>query len=90
MKAQFTDGQITAMIMKQKAGKKTADVCRWHALPGRALQCKVPRGDHLGDVLQVDRSSVRCLSRQGDDADLRDAIKRVCTEEKLQVRRTGS
>ncbi|MBV1868622.1 MAG: hypothetical protein KUG69_12070 [Marinosulfonomonas sp.] len=29
------------------------------------------------DVLQVDRSSVRYLSRRGDDADLRDAIKRV-------------
>lgn len=72
------------------------------------------------DVLLVDRSSVRYLSRRGDDADLRDAIKRVSrnrrrfgyrrihvmvaregfqvnhkklrriyTEEKLQVRRRG-
>ena len=72
------------------------------------------------DVLQVDRSSVRYLSRRGDDAELRDAIKRVSrerrrfgcrrvhvmiaregfvvnhkkvrriyTEEKLQVRRRG-
>jgi putative transposase len=71
-------------------------------------------------VLQVDRSSVRYLSRRGDDAELRDAIKRVSrerrpfgcrrvhaliaresfvvnhknirriyTEEKLQVRRRG-
>lgn len=29
------------------------------------------------DVLQVDRSTVRYLSRRGDDAELRDAIKRV-------------
>ena len=29
------------------------------------------------DALQIDRSSVRYLSRRGDDADLRDAIKRV-------------
>ncbi|WP_081780909.1 IS3 family transposase [Sulfitobacter noctilucae] len=72
------------------------------------------------DVLRVDRSSVRYLSRRGDDAELRDAIKRVskkrrrfgcrrihvmivresftvndkkvrriCREEKLQVRRRG-
>ncbi len=72
------------------------------------------------DVLQVDRSSVRYLSRRGGDAELRDAIKRVSrerrrfgcrrvhvmiaregfavnhkkvrriyTEEKLQVRRRG-
>ena len=72
------------------------------------------------DVLQVDRSSMRYLSRRGDDAELRDAIKRVSrerrrfgcrrvhvmiaregfvvnhkkvrriyTEEKLQVRRRG-
>jgi putative transposase len=32
------------------------------------------------DVLQVDRSSVRYLSRRGDDVDLRDAIKRVSRE----------
>ena len=32
------------------------------------------------DVLQVDRSSVRYLSRRGDDADLRDTIKRVSRE----------
>ncbi|NYI26346.1 putative transposase [Sulfitobacter geojensis] len=32
------------------------------------------------DVLQVDRSSVRYLSRRGDDAELRDAIKRVSRE----------
>jgi len=31
-------------------------------------------------VLQVDRSSVRYLSRRGDDAALRDAIKRVSRE----------
>ena len=72
------------------------------------------------DVLQIDRSTVRYLSRRGDDAELRDAIKRVSrerrrfgcrrvhvmiaregfavnhkkvrriyTEEKLQVRRRG-
>ena len=29
------------------------------------------------DVLQVDRSTVRYLSRRGDDAELRDVIKRV-------------
>jgi len=32
------------------------------------------------DVLQVDRSSMRYLSRRGEDADLRDAIKRVSWE----------
>lgn len=32
------------------------------------------------DVLQVDRSLVRYLSRRGDDAELRDAIKRVSRE----------
>lgn len=32
------------------------------------------------DVLQIDRSSVRYLSRRGDDTDLRDAIKRVSRE----------
>lgn len=31
-------------------------------------------------VLQIDRSSVRYLSRRGDDAALRDAIKRVSRE----------
>lgn len=43
-----------------------------------------PAGDYIAicregacDVLQVDRSSVRYLSGRGDDADLRDAIKRV-------------
>ena len=72
------------------------------------------------EVLQLDRSSVRYLSRRGDDAELRNAIKRVSrerrrfgyrrihvmvvregfevnhkklrriyTEEKLQVRRRG-
>ena len=32
------------------------------------------------DVLQVDRSTVRYLSRRGDDTELRDAIKRVSGE----------
>lgn len=32
------------------------------------------------DVLQIDRSTVRYLSRRGDDAQLRDAIKRVSRE----------
>ena len=32
------------------------------------------------NVLQVDRSTVRCLSRRGDDAELRDVIKRVSRE----------
>ena len=32
------------------------------------------------DVLQIDRSTVRYLSRRGDDAELRDAIKRVSKE----------
>jgi len=32
------------------------------------------------DVLQIDRSTVRYLSRRGDDTDLRDAIKRVSRE----------
>ncbi len=32
------------------------------------------------DVLQIDRSTVRYLSRRGDDIDLRDAIKRVSRE----------
>jgi len=32
------------------------------------------------EVLQADRSSVRYLSRRGDDAELRDAIKRVSRE----------
>ena len=32
------------------------------------------------DVLQIDRSTVRYLSRRGDDVELRDAIKRVSCE----------
>ena len=32
------------------------------------------------DALQFDRSTVRYLSRRGDDAELRDAIKRVSRE----------
>lgn len=32
------------------------------------------------DLLQIDRSTVRYLSRRGDDAELRDAIKRVSRE----------
>ena len=32
------------------------------------------------DVLQFDRSTVRCLSHHGDDSELRDAIKRVSRE----------
>ena len=32
------------------------------------------------DVMQIDRSTVRYLSRRGDDAELRDAIKRVSRE----------
>jgi putative transposase len=32
------------------------------------------------DVLQIDRSTVRYLSRRGDDVELRDAIKRVSRE----------
>jgi putative transposase len=32
------------------------------------------------DVLQIDRSTVRYLSRRGDNANLRDAIKRVSRE----------
>jgi putative transposase len=35
------------------------------------------------DVLQVDRSTVRYLSRRGDDVELRDAIKRVSRERRL-------
>jgi putative transposase len=31
------------IIKEQEAGEKTAEVCRRHALPGRALQIKVPR-----------------------------------------------
>jgi putative transposase len=32
------------------------------------------------DVLQIDQSTVRYLSRRGDDTDLRNAIKRVSRE----------
>ena len=32
------------------------------------------------DILQVDRSTVRYLSRRGDDTELRDAIKRISRE----------
>ena len=32
------------------------------------------------DVLQIDRSTVRYLSRRGNDTDLRDAIKRASRE----------
>lgn len=32
MKARFTDEQIIAMIKEQKAGEKTADVCRQHEI----------------------------------------------------------
>ncbi len=42
MKALFTDEQITSIITEQEACEKTTDVCRRHALPGRALQSKVP------------------------------------------------
>ena len=32
MKTRFTDEQIIAMIKEQKAGEKTADVCRRHEI----------------------------------------------------------
>ena len=43
-KSRFTEAQIIGMIKEQEAGMPTAEVCRGHALPGRALQSKVPRG----------------------------------------------
>jgi len=43
MNALFTDEQIISIITEQVAGENTADVCRLHALPSRALQSKVPR-----------------------------------------------
>ena len=43
MEALFTDEQIILIIKEQEAGEKTAEVCRRHALPGRALQSKATR-----------------------------------------------
>ncbi len=95
MKARFTDEQIIALIKEQESGEKTADVWRWRQRH-QFKKMVTPVGKrnavvHLMevhqvsqrracDVLQVDRSSVRYLSRRGDDAELRDAIKRVSRE----------
>ena len=58
--------------MVTPAGKRQAVVhlCEAHGVSQRRA-C---------DVLQIDRSTVRYLSRRGDDAELRDAIKRVSRE----------
>jgi putative transposase len=46
-----------------------------------AGDCKaICREGRACDVLQIDRSTVRYLSRRGDNIDLRDAIKRVSRE----------
>ncbi len=46
-------------------------------LPRQAIAKQSPRGGRACDVLQIDRLTVRYLSRRGDDVELRDAIKRV-------------
>lgn len=58
--------------MVTPAGKRQAVVhlCKVHGVSQRRA-C---------DVLQIDRSTVRYLSRRGDDVELRDAIKRVSRE----------
>ena len=70
IKARFTAEQIMAMIKEQEAGEKTADVCRRDRV-SQQRAC---------DVFQIDRSPVRHLSRRGDNAEMRDAIKRVSRE----------
>jgi putative transposase len=48
-------------------------------LPDRRLFANAVRG-RACDVLQIDRSTVRYQSQRGDDADLRDTIKRISRE----------
>ena len=74
--------------------QKNVEAC-WEAgnggSPVRSARCErptAPAGDcgaicregAACDVLQIDRSTVRYLSRRGDDMELRDAIKRVSRE----------
>jgi putative transposase len=58
--------------MVTPAGKRLAvfHLCKVHGVNQRRA-C---------DVLQIDRSAVRYLSRRGNDVELRDAIKRVSRE----------
>ena len=65
--AMLRDHQCKKMVTP--AGKRQAVVhlCKAHGVSQRRA-C---------DVLQIDRSTVRYLSRRGDDVELRDAIKRV-------------
>jgi putative transposase len=49
-------------------------------LPRQAIAEQSAERERACDVLQIDRSTVRYLSRRGDDAELRDAIKRVSRE----------
>ena len=49
-------------------------------LPRQAIAKQSAERGRACDVLQIDRSTVRYLSRRGDDIDLRDAIKRVSRE----------
>ena len=49
-------------------------------LPRQAIAKQSAERGRVCDVLQIDRSTVRYLSRRGDDAELRDAIKRVSRE----------
>jgi len=58
--------------------QKSGDA-RWKAVAHLMEQHQVSQR-RACDILQVNRSSVRYLSRPGDDADLRDAITRVSRE----------
>ncbi|WP_257884147.1 IS3 family transposase [Sulfitobacter sp. CW3] len=51
-----------------------------HAIARQAIAKQSAERGRACDVLQIDRSTVRYLSRRGDDAELRDAIKRVSRE----------
>ncbi|MFK7752799.1 MAG: IS3 family transposase [Sedimentitalea sp.] len=50
--------------------------------PAGDLCSKTAESGRACEVFQIDRSSVRYLSRRGDGAELRDAIKRVSREKR--------
>jgi hypothetical protein len=72
--------------MVKPAGKRETVVhlCEAHGvsdpLPRQAIAEQSAERGLACDVLQIDRSTVRYLSRRGDDVELRDPIKRVSRE----------
>jgi putative transposase len=74
---------IHAKRMVTPAGKREAVffLCETHGvshpLPRQAIAEQSAERGRACDVLQIDRSTVRYLSHRGDDAELRDVIKRV-------------